>query len=506
MIKSVVLRFKDGEEPTIQRHSELLAGFDRTAAAVDGVWWGWWKKTDHQEPFPENELAMASATASSTGLMLGIVDRDQGQYCMARCTKVRQAGGVLLGSPDPDRTPLYYRDSGFPAWFFLTELIQITKGKWVNLFGPIPAGVPTIYFENASRERRVANIVDTCGPHGTGLVHLSDIHLGSGHRFSDPLSIARDARPHLLERLAEVPLSPAGVVISGDLLTRGAKESYPNALKFLNDLADCYQVPKERIVVVPGNHDIPASDSDPELGYPATGEFIGFLREFYQDEVPIERVHEFSGSDGIQYVLGTVNSSQYRSQETMDFGYVQESAAEAVVREIARRGGAHESWRFLVMHHHVMTASADEQVQRHGEKVRPVSVTMNGGHIVDLCGRFGVDAILRGHQHLPFIGSQSRTAHVYADRGRAPEFEDRPVLELAAGAAGAESGMMDSLMNENSFNYYAFSGSDVRVSVFAYNDRVKAYSLPGWQFSTSRRVGPSPATTNCRCPVCERYT
>lgn len=495
MVKSIVLRFKDGEEPTIQRHTELLAGLDRTAGPGDGVWWGWWKKTDHQELFPENELAMAATTASSTGLTIGIVDRDKGQYCMARCTKVRQAGGVLLGSPDPQRTPAYYRDSGFPAWFFLTELSQIEKRKWVDLFGPVPAGVPTIYFENASRDRRVTNIVDGGARQGSGLVHLSDIHLGSGHRFTEPASIARDARPHLLERLAEVPLSPAGVVVSGDLLTRGAKESYPHALKFLNDLTDLYQVTRERVVVVPGNHDIPVSDTDPELGYPATGEFIAFLREFYQSEVPIERVHEFDGLDDIHYVLGTVNSSQYRSQETMDFGYVQESAAEAVVREVARRGASLESWRFLVMHHHVMTASADEQVQRHDETVRPVSVTMNGGHVVDLCGRFGVDAILRGHQHLPFIGYQSRTAQVRADRGRTFDFEDRPVLELAAGSAGAESGMMDSLMNENSFSHYAFSADEVRVSVFAYNDRVKTYCLPGWQFTTYRRVGPSPGTT-----------
>lgn len=487
MVNTIVLRFKDGEEPTIQRHLELLSNPDLSRTPAHGIWWGWWKKNDPQELFPKTELTNSAYVAQHSGLMIGLVDREFGQYWMARCSEVRQAGGSLLASPVPELTPSYYRDRLFPAWFFLSALNQLGAAEWKDLFGQVPTGTATMYFEDADRERRVMNVVDPSEPSGVGLIHLSDIHLGKGHRFTPPTAPGRlDNRPYLIERLGETELSPAGIVVSGDLLTAGDDNFYKDALRFLNDLSAHYNITKERIVVAPGNHDIPISESDPEDGYPKTAQFMGFLKQFYGTSTSIDRVHEFDGADGVHYVLGCVNSSQFRSRTMMDFGYVEESALAAVTREIGRRGRTQNAWRFLVMHHHIMTASVDEQVLRHDNSVRPVSVTVNGGHIVDRCAQFGIDAILRGHQHLPFVGFQSRTANVRPDHTDRRTFRDHPVLEMAAGSAGAESGMMDSLMNENSFSYYTINNESIKVHVFAYNDRVRTYPLDGWEFVTHR--------------------
>jgi len=102
-------------------------------------------------------------------------------------------------------------------------------------------------------------------PESITLLHISDMQFGRNHRFGQlGLHESREATfDTLFQRLSDdltvlekENLRPDIVVVSGDLAEMGKKEEFADALEFLIQLAERTQVPRDRIVVVPGNHDI----------------------------------------------------------------------------------------------------------------------------------------------------------------------------------------------------------------------------------------------------------
>ncbi len=109
-------------------------------------------------------------------------------------------------------------------------------------------------------DRLVAVLDARCGPAspvgGSGqriadILHLSDLHLGTP-------ADARNLRSQLAEDLKrELGCQRLdGLVCSGDLTQRSTAAEYAAALEFLTELAEEFGLTPERIVVVPGNHDL----------------------------------------------------------------------------------------------------------------------------------------------------------------------------------------------------------------------------------------------------------
>ena len=82
------------------------------------------------------------------------------------------------------------------------------------------------------------------------ILHLSDL------QFTAPsdVDIYRTNLAADLKRQAVESLSY--LVISGDVARQGQAEEYASAVDFVNQLAQQFDLPKERIIVVPGNHDV----------------------------------------------------------------------------------------------------------------------------------------------------------------------------------------------------------------------------------------------------------
>ena len=83
------------------------------------------------------------------------------------------------------------------------------------------------------------------------ILHISDIHLGRQEQ-------ARGYRTQIETDLRrELGLSRLGnLVISGDVAIRSEKEDYDSSLEFLDGLVKRFGLEPNRIVVVPGNHDV----------------------------------------------------------------------------------------------------------------------------------------------------------------------------------------------------------------------------------------------------------
>jgi hypothetical protein len=77
-VQTVVLRFRDFDEPTIERHQALIHQFTY-------VWWGWWKKEN--EPARRVELEhlrhLSRNAPASTPLNVGLFNRSNDSYYSA---------------------------------------------------------------------------------------------------------------------------------------------------------------------------------------------------------------------------------------------------------------------------------------------------------------------------------------------------------------------------------------------------------------------------------------
>ncbi len=134
--------------------------------------------------------------------------------------------------------------------------------KWVSNQGTLadPARLPW-----HNRKARGANIVDPMSIIEDAdfiVLQISDLHFGKYHRVKDRGSDPISALPQALSEIRSKHLRPMLIVVTGDLTSVGDGGEYEQALDFLNSLAseNCLSPfseldPKQRILVLPGNHD-----------------------------------------------------------------------------------------------------------------------------------------------------------------------------------------------------------------------------------------------------------
>jgi 3',5'-cyclic AMP phosphodiesterase CpdA len=185
------------------------------------------------------------------------------------------------------------------------------------------------------------------------LIHVSDLHVG-GH---EERSIETPLR-ELVERL-----SPALIVVTGDLTHRGRAEQHERAATFLRGLGST-------VLAVPGNHDIPYS-------FPAR--FTRPWREFearWETTEPILRSAEL-------HVVGLNSARPWRHQS----GGLDAAALE---RAADRLGEAEAgALRVVCLHHHLTGAPWRS-------RKRPVA---RRGHVLGALVDAGAELILSGHIH-----------------------------------------------------------------------------------------------------------
>jgi tetratricopeptide (TPR) repeat protein len=128
------------------------------------------------------------------------------------------------------------------------------------------------------------------------LVHLSDVHFGSStkngvevdkHRFyegenSQPLS------RHIIGELTAKGSRFFGaqnriqLIISGDLTYTGAKQEFEKAKLFLNEVCNNVGISKDKVHIIPGNHDVSWALAKHDKTY-RFDNYINFLVDFYGD-------------------------------------------------------------------------------------------------------------------------------------------------------------------------------------------------------------------------------
>ncbi|MCU1579098.1 MAG: putative phosphohydrolase [Rhodoglobus sp.] len=461
----IVLRFSSLDDETISAHDALIAdeGF---------AWWGWWKK--RHEPWPD------SGTLSRIGRarQIGLVDRAAELYYVASSRDMVHASGDVISSPDSAHSPRYYSDALLPMWLKFVRIERLSANEWAEKFGRVPEGDSTLFEQSPqelSRSAGGAPVRFSNAPESrTAILHISDLHFGDDHAYSGQHTI--DNSIELLDNLVrDLPSAPAVVVVSGDLTTRGGQAGLDAALEFLERLALRLQLPRDNIIVVPGNHDILVDDLDDRKDFDNEGPFRTFVEDFYGEPVALERIHLVTLSDGRKFAFGLVNSSRPRTSRLMDYGYVGRDRA-APIMDLLARLADQGCITFFVLHHHLQSAQGFEEPIIN----RPVSITLDAGELVSSAARSNVTAILHGHQHLPFVGSATRAAE-FSHSGPTPlPPTTRAVPTLGAGSLSAGISRLGDELRDNSFSFYEVLENELRIRVYRLNPN--QYSSLIWDF------------------------
>lgn len=190
------------------------------------------------------------------------------------------------------------------------------------------------------------------------VMHLSDTHFG----------VERDEVVTALLQLSEQQ-RPDVAVLSGDVTQRGRSDEFRLAKRFVDALT------AGRKLVLPGNHDIPLYD----LGRRLFAPYLNHRRAFGPD---LEPEHE----DDRLLILGIRTTRRYRHVD----GTVS-SAQVARSSERLRRSKA--ILKLVVTHQPVHVQS---EVDQHN-LLRGRDTALRGWSAA------GVDLILGGHIHLPFV-------------------------------------------------------------------------------------------------------
>lgn len=230
----------------------------------------------------------------------------------------------------------------------------------------------------------------------TLLLQVSDPHFGT-------------ERPAVVEALLRLAAArkPQVLLLSGDITQRATRAQFAAARAFVQRL----QVPQ--CVAVPGNHDIPLWQLPLRLLRP----YARYGAAFGADLEPRLETDDL--------LLLTLNTTRWWRHKD---GQLSAAQIDRVARRLAL---ARPGQRRLVMVHHplVVTRPEDEKNRLHGHAAA-----------LRAWGAAGVDLIIGGHIHLPFVmplaggGWMVQAGTAVSRRVRAPAGNSVNLIQVEAGA------------------------------------------------------------------------
>lgn len=269
------------------------------------------------------------------------------------------------------------------------------------------------------------------------LLHVSDLHFGKSHAFRmtgfqpGAFSMAESIVASLGAGGGESPVD--AIVVSGDLLDLDQSKDREWAKSGVLELAERLGVGIDKVVLVPGNHDI---TWEPDIlatygkfhYYDALLESLG-LKRYRRAELPAVAVVEGDGGDHPLALL-LLSSCELESRETEGIGQVTQNQLQTLKDTLrARRISASTHTLVAVLHHHLLPIQPEVEVldPNHPERApQALSVTADAPLVLRTLAEMGVVAVLHGHQHLPH-----RIRHAVLEPGA------YSISIASAGSAGA---------------------------------------------------------------------
>lgn len=314
------------------------------------------------------------------------------------------------------------------------------------------------------------------------ILHLSDLHFGSAHRYPD---WELDSYNSLFSKLTEDldalreqhDVSPDAVVVTGDLTCQGKPSEFEAAGHFLNGLREKLEIERQHVVIVPGNSDLNprlfqaarlnAEANEEEFTEPYFHKFDSyrkFIESFYEGAVGFHEgklFHTFSFES--QQVLVAGLNSCVKVTDEVQHGWIGLPQVKAAIQECDRLDPRRRWLRIGAMHHNFVAQSRQDHENLHdADEIEP---SLLDGHFA---------LILHGHQ----LVAGGRRRGGFTD-------DDPELLILGTGSAGLDTKSMPD--HPNQYQIIRISGNEARLFMRQYSGRTIGLSGTGaWVADTSR--------------------
>ena len=263
------------------------------------------------------------------------------------------------------------------------------------------------------------------------ILHLSDIHFGTFHALPDTLQLEELLFPFIenIKRTQRIDI----VAVTGDLSSKAEEGEFKRAVVFLRELMRTVGVGMDRLLVIPGNHDIfrPAPEER------RFGNYVEFVEELYRSaDAPTAIYGEYrslydearkiwkreprscKGSelyriavyDDLQLVVVGLNSVVTQNAR-LDYGEITPSQLNSVRLHLDGLVGAQSGYvRIALLHHHLLV------VPSFLTEGFPERIVRNQSFVLHSLLGSGVRVVLHGHTH---FGSGFRYRPYFVESKRA---------------------------------------------------------------------------------------
>lgn len=444
--KTIILRFRDlvtEEGETIKQHQAIINKHGY-------VWWAWWKKSGEKVPF--DNFAALSAEMKERDIIVFLVDSGLKFVYKAVCKDLSFRKEKKFISPEPEKTPGYYRNTGYFAWFKFTD-IQECKPTELNNFSYIDC--PELFIDTnvnykKFENKRIHSIDELVQQNrtlwfirkkenndpdylillldaeyvqptefspkyyqapGDTLLWLSDLHLPDNVFNINSNHIKKTLSQHICEIIN--PEKIAGLLISGDITSCAKEEGFSKAKQLIKNIGKEIKLPlgAENILICPGNHDFSLEKSP--LGEKEEPEFIGNKKEnaknyseFYQSIYHLKPNQYFALGKKLMlssgYLLEIISLNSLMLQQYPNFeghGYLSQKQLEWVARQMGWNSSENtQSIRIVMMHHHYFPTCYTENIN----PMKASSAVYDADRLMRWLVKYNVTMLLHGHKHKRF--------------------------------------------------------------------------------------------------------
>jgi hypothetical protein len=504
-----LFRFRDLIANTIDAH--------RTVIQEHGnCWWGWWKRPT--EGSRDDVWKPLAATATVTApVPVGLFDSGSGTVYIAHVSRVippstDPQAQVAVPAGEGMLVPEYYRSSPFSrAWMQFVAMSEPIEFFEKYSFEEAPA-VPDYNADVLSRfrdkviktgqelrgmdttiwrvrPRRQTDLdeeiilstrllshpiaSESRDLQASTILHITDPHFALGtHRDKHVWALESETgrgRPTMVEAIQQaVSDRKIGlVVITGDFTFMGLPEEFIEAAAAINRLLGLLNLDKDRLVVIPGNHDIrwtkaDAYDQDAkvtEAPSAAKANYEAFYRQMYGHEAnpTLSMGRRYTLPSGLVLEICALNSSSLETGPKFlaGMGRVEEAAFNKVAGEF-QWAKPNLTFRLLALHHHLVLVENKEAEE---DYYRGYGLAIDAPRVLRMAARNGVHLVLHGHKHRAFVWSSS----VY----ELPEHtQTKWQLGDVAVVGGGSSGSIETEANNNYFNLLEFRGTRLLLDMY----------------------------------------
>lgn len=521
-----LFRFRDLVAKTIEEHRKVIA-------THKVCWWGWWKRPTEQNRADVWE-PLSKATPASP-IRVGLFDSGTGSVYVATVTKVIPpeqdlTTPVPVPAGEEHLIPEYYRKSPFSrAWMLFAELdskpieffgkysfaeapplsdyskdvLDLFRGKVIKTSNELRGMDTTIWRirPRGDKDRDEEIILTTrllSEPvsnesrdlQSSIILHLTDPHFATGpHRQKHVWALESDS-PRKGSTLAEAVQQAIGdtriglVLITGDFTFTGKTEEFREAANSINRLLGLFNLDRDRLVIIPGNHDIQWTKTDnydetarvEQAPQVARRNYMEFYRQLYghdPDESLVMGRRFVLPSGTVLEVCGVNSSSLETGQDFLaGMGKIDESSLDRV----AKRFQWHQSstaFRILGVHHHLVLT---ENLEPMKDYYRGYGIAIDAPKILRTAASNHVQLVLHGHKHRAFVWASS----VY----ELPEHTHQKWgLGRVAIVGGGSAGSVETEGNRNYFNLFHFRGNKLQLDMFRSENAGPFAMMRTWEAS-----------------------